>query len=528
MSIYRQTARPNLDLSRPHKISYEERKPSFAKNGMSKFSFGGSRRPQFQEHTPVLEKPASTLRDKAAGGASCSERNPAFFEFTETTGKEIKEEVSRVVFIGCGFARSRSARDRLSGAFEVMGLRVETANTPATVARQFEMGRKPPRVVFLGKGGLCGDHEMDQAWALQLITELRERHSDHKTRVVMVYDAGQIDELAKPNGLAPEDWMDSCELTVPEVVRKVQGSLSNHPTNPYLGDFFMPAICEARTPSSWDMTSDEAEQARRTMTAFSAKYNSHMYMTGHYAAILLAYLAFQRFFGNIVMDAACGTGVPMRNFIEHSVVSKFKAGLRAMPMLVICTDFLEEMLGQARKEYASLFRDRRMDLAGRLGVSFLRADFLSLKLQDLAAIDMRGSGISERHAGNRFASMLGRHPDSGFQSHLDSIVASYFIYWVQKKEDAVRKFAELLPEGGRLITIEEETLKVHKGALEKAERDMIVAHAHPFALRKYYEMLQDYGFIPVPEKHGGCVVQNIDNEDPEHKLRGKVFFLGKR
>jgi SAM-dependent methyltransferase len=410
----------------------------------------------------------------------------------------------RILFAGCPqklVPGERNRWERLSGLCKGFGVSICRASAEQGVLNKINSDR-PPDVIVLGPFVESRGEPVDQ---IGLFRDIRAQRPD--TKIILAY-------LPDDAQRAINECQDGKTY-----ITDINRSGGTDFIFRRIGDFFrredqqtegfkprIISVGENRV-----MSPEEAEKADRAMKSFSIAYNDHMDMTGHYPAMLVLLNAFYRHFGNVAMDVACGTGKPMRRFIRNAVISRFRSGQRTEPILVHAVDYKKEMLGQAIKGFSRLLR-KEQDVAGRIGMTFSEADFLKMTMD---AIDLSGCGMDEKYL-DRIDPLT-----------IDTLLVSYFIYWSPDKEATVQQYAKLLPPGGSLITIEEPDLRISQGALNDEAADIIEKGPIVIPLKTYYEMLQDYGFVPamsvreMPDE----MVQQIDG-NKDHVMVGKVFYKG--
>ncbi|MFH2101353.1 MAG: class I SAM-dependent methyltransferase [Candidatus Micrarchaeota archaeon] len=442
------------------------------------------------------------------------------FQEQERAQPEGAEGRARVLFVGCNISHSRNEWEQIKGGLGLLGLRRESANTVESLMGSFAKNPQPPRVVVVGLDMKMDGRGVEQAKVLKLLSGMR---FDERTRTIVLYNPKERGPgTFFQSGLTAEEVLENDCASAEILLQRIQRSLKQHPSTPRARTFFDPMVCAARTRDSWNMDADAAAEARRTMIEFSYRYNQHMLMTGHFAAMLVMYYRLGDFFGNTIADVACGTGYPMRQFLEHAVVSKFRLGLREEPMLILSIDYLEEMLSQAHSEFNGLLAENEDSIRGRLGMCFKQADFLELTMEALKEIDFSGTSLRPEYLGG-----------FNFQD-IDTMLMSYVIYWLADKEAAVRKAAELIKPGGRLIIVEEPHLRVSPGGLDKDDAQSIASAVYHIPFGQYVEMILSSGFKPELDAKGKEVreVLEIDKisrkrdrsefKEP-HTMEGRVF-----
>jgi ubiquinone/menaquinone biosynthesis C-methylase UbiE len=251
-------------------------------------------------------------------------------------------------------------------------------------------------------------------------------------------------------------------------------------------------ICEIKDGKVLKVDDGRVDKVRETMTMFAETYDNHQKSTRHYAWMNTILTAYEAHFGTSILDAGCGTGHPMRRLIREVMVPQFKAKpyLREKTRILSLDSTLAMMI-ETQAGFRRLMEQHSHVLEGNLDMGFLLADLLSLT-PEVAA-------------------------EKGFE-RFDTILASYIIHWANDKEGTVRKFAELLPPGGKLMTIEEWNPMVTPGPfMPKDLAAKIEKTILPINRKYYYDMLRSHGFSDM---NGGVMVVDID---AHHQMFGNVF-----
>ncbi len=397
---------------------------------------------------------------------------------------------------------------KLAGLCEAFGWDIHHASAVTGIINKVK-SKPPPDVIVLGPH-VKSSNSGEMANLIDILKKIRELNRN--TKLILIYDPCDADKAINvaDNKTYIVDSMRADNLEF--IFRRIKDFYRRE----WQKTVFKPRIFSINENKKTVMTAQEIILAKKAMREFSEVYDDHMDMTGHYPAMLMIMNTFSQHFGNVILDVACGTGKSMRRFIRNSIITRMKSGKRDEPMLIHSIDAEWKMLAQAQAGfYNRLLVSEEKNLQGRMGMTFIETDFLDLTIDWMRKhVDPKGSG------------MRGDYLEDIDPFRLDTVLISYFIYWTPDKEKTVESLSNIMPKKGCLITMEEPNLRVSPGALDSETAETIITAPKVIPLQDYYDMLQDYGFIPVenrPPESPSDLTQPIKG-NPEHIVRGKVFY----
>jgi SAM-dependent methyltransferase/ActR/RegA family two-component response regulator len=424
-----------------------------------------------------LERPGTPLRPRLLSGDGM--RPVPLLGPDESDGQPAQSERQAkvpVIFAGCDNDFWKRMRRRLQHD----GFTCSRVPNVETLLDAIS-GQKPPSVVVLGTG-------IDENGWTQLQVLDRIKSENPCMRVIYIC------EEYNPNSAliiaaGADDIVSQDRLQPKGLVERIEAVLMLH--RPDMRTFTPdPVICEVIGGKVFPVDESRMDRVKETMGIFAKKYDRHM--RRHFAVMNAILTAYKRHIGNNIIDVGCGTGHPMRQVIRDVLVPDFDAKPKLRELTKILSLDLEwKMLAQAQEGYGRLLEQEEDVLNDNLVMKFLLEDILKLNPDILKGV--------------------------GFDM-VDTIVATYFMHWANDKEGTVRKYAELLPPGGKFITVEEWPLVVTPGPHmpdelpEKIKRD-----AMPIERKVFYQMLRDHGFSEV---QGGVMDLAIDDH---HRMFGNVF-----
>jgi len=283
---------------------------------------------------------------------------------------------------------------------------------------------------------------------------------------------------------------------------------------------FQPIICEVRDGGVYQVAEAQVASAMETMEKFQKIYNPHMEFTFHYAAMYEAVRQMmvnspERVFGRRIIDLGCGSGEPMRRYIEGIIGPEYKAGRKIDKIIaeegsdgaltcqlgrrirkrteVLMIDRSVGMLAQARKTFLSPNEENDgVEESQFLKEAGVEMSFLKAEIMDLTAGTLAGRGFM----------------------NFDTVLVSMLIHW--QPNDMKAKFpaviVSLMPEDAVLISIEEWPQSVNPSPYISPElMKEIKKGLYPVHPDEYKEILRKCGleeimgaeaYVPIDNKHG--------------------------
>jgi ubiquinone/menaquinone biosynthesis C-methylase UbiE len=414
------------------------------------------------------------LPDKAFSGREILDRPEDSGEiFVGKLGREIP-----VFFLGCDEDFWKRMKRRLSDDGYSCERLINYDSFSRYLNRTGEKG-----VIVLGNDfGFGAVKPNEQVEALRIIKQL-----DPDARVVFVsFESRQnsaeiiragAEAIVSRDEVRPKSLAENIE----SIIRVYAENGQEHPP---------PIICEIVDGKAREVDAARVAKVLETMDDFSSRFDQHQRLNRHYTVMLDILTNYPHHFGSHILDVGCGTGHPMRRLIRDMMIPEMDAPAPVRGYTrILSVDSSFTMLDIAKAGYTHLAQQKY--LWGKLDMEFLKSDFLQLTGESLA--------------------------QSGFGG-IDTILVSYFIHWANDKAGSVRRMADLLDAGGKLITVEEWPPVVTPGPYMTMElADKIRRNILPIDRKEYYRLLRQNGFA----EEDGCV--QVLRIDDHHKMYGNVF-----
>jgi len=383
-----------------------------------------------------------------------------------------------IILVGCGTEIYRAARRHLPH----YGYECSNEDSFRGLAELIQ--QKKPIVVILGPESI--EEGITQTDILKRVKEL-----DRSTPVMYITDSNNTDS-AEIIRAGADDIISQDHAKPKALGNRIGTVLSLHEAD-CQEHSSEPVFCEIREGRLNELEKKSASGAiKKTMDEFAFHFDLHQKHTRHYAVMNAILTVYPHHFGTEIIDVGCGTAHPMRQYIRNIMIPEFAASPpKRDNTRILSLDNTESMLVRAKRGYEKLLSQGGRLLQGRLEPAFLLADILEVTVENLSKM--------------------------GFERP-DTILASYLAHWVIDKEATVRKMSELLPVGGKLITVEEWPPVVTPGPHMPPEQvELIERNILPIERKRYYGMLMENGFEVVKD---GVVVLKIDGH---HDMYGNVF-----
>lgn len=283
---------------------------------------------------------------------------------------------------------------------------------------------------------------------------------------------------------------------------------------------FQPIICEVRDGSVIEVAEAQVASAMATMERFQEIYDLHMEFTFHYAAMYevvrqMIINSPERIIGKRILDLGCGSGEPMRRYIEGIIGPEYKAGRKIDKIIAEegSDGALTCQLGRRiRKRTELLMVDRSVGMLAQARKTFMspNAEFDGIEESQF----LKDAGVEMGFLKADIMDLsVGALIERGF-ANFDTVLVSMLIHW--QPPDMKMKFpsviVSLMQRGAVLVTIEEWPQSVNPspyispGLMKDIKRDLYPLHPD-----EYEEILRKCGlepirkaeaFVPIDTKHG--------------------------